>query len=455
MKSSLFIYLYIAWCFCISVQGILTGDRKVFVYDNAGYHLYLPAVFIYQDLGTLSFYPSIDSAYAPSGDIKWYSIYAQPTGNKLNKYAIGNSIFDLPFFLCAHAYTSIAGQYPADGYSLPYQLAAAISYILWSLLALLLLKRFLSYYYTDSIVLAAIAAIALGTSYYYQLTMGGGSHIYAFLLSSAMLYYTHKWHNTYLNKYLYRISAIAGLILILRPADAVIIFLPLLWGISNKASLLQKLRLFKRSNGAIFLATIIGFAIAMLQMSYWKYTTGHWVYFSYEGESFNFLHPHITEGLFSYRKGWFLYTPLALIAFTGFYFLWKQRRELVPALFITIAAAMYIVFSWKNWWYGGGFASRAMVDFLPLLALPLAALMQHIASVKKIVLKAVVVMVFLLLITLHLFQTWQYTQGIIHYDRMNKAYYWHVFGKTSYTQEDLQYLMSDKEYWDAMREAYD
>lgn len=455
MKSSLFIYLYAAWCFCISVYSTVTGERKIFVFDNAGYHLYLPAVFIYHDLGKLSFYPSIDSTYYPTGDIKWYSIHDQPTGNKLNKYAVGNSVFELPFFLCAHAYTSITHQYPADGYSLPYELAAAISYILWSLLALLLLKRFLSYYYRDGIVLLTIAGIALGTSYYYQLSAGGGSHLYAFLLASAMLYLSHKWYHTYLNKYLYRIGIVSGLILILRPVDAVIILLPLLWGVYNKASLQQKLRLIKRNNASILLAIIIAFAIALLQMGYWKYTTGHWVYFSYQGEGFDFLHPYIVEGLFSYRKGWFIYTPLALIAFAGFYYLWQTRKEVVPALFITIALAIYIVFSWKNWWYGGGFAARAMVDFLPLLALPVAALAQHFAGLKKWGIKIAACIILLSFIVLNLFQTWQYQQGIIHFDRMNKAYYWRVFGKTQYTQEDLQYLMNDKEYWDAMREAYD
>ena len=51
--------------------------------------------------------------------------------------------------------------------------------------------------------------------------------------------------------------------------------------------------------------------------------------------------------------------------------------------------------------------------------------------------------------------SYQFTKNIIHYDRMTAAYYWRVFGKTTVSEEDLQYLMSDREYWKAMSEAYD
>jgi len=453
MKSSLFIYLYAVCCFCISVYGTLTGQRNVFMFDNAGYHLYLPAAFIYHDVGKLSFYPAIDSIYQPTGSLKWYSIYPQPTGRKLNKYAIGHSIFEAPFFLTAHAYTRITGHYPADGYSLPYQLASVISYVIWSLLSLLLLRRFLSYYYGDTIVLITIATVALGTSYLYQAAMGGGSHVYGFLLAAAMLYYTHHWHRTYLNKYLYPMGIITGLALILRPVDALIITIPLFWGVYSKSTLQKKIRLLRRHSSPILLTVILCIAIAMLQMSYWKYTIGQWIYFSYVGEKFDFLHPHISRGLFSYRKGWFIYTPLALVAVAGFPFLWKAYKAPTVALLLTLCIAIYIVFSWTNWWYGGGFSARAMVDFLPLLALPLAALIYSTVQSKKII-KLPASIILLAFICLNLFQIWQYTQGIIHYDKMTKAYYWRVFGKTHYTEADLQYLMSDKEYWDGIRAAY-
>ena len=52
------------------------------------------------------------------------------------------------------------------------------------------------------------------------------------------------------------------------------------------------------------------------QMIYWNEMTGHWLYFSYgSDERFFFGDPAIIKGLFSYRKGLFIYTPLLLFAF--------------------------------------------------------------------------------------------------------------------------------------------
>ena len=36
---------------------------------------------------------------------------------------------------------------------------------------------------------------------------------------------------------------------------------------------------------------VVCFAVLMIQCSYWKYASGSWVYYSYEGEGFDFLHP--------------------------------------------------------------------------------------------------------------------------------------------------------------------
>ncbi len=455
MRSALFVWMFALLGIGISLQGMVNGSRKALVFDNSGYHLYLPAVFIYHDLGQLSFYPYVDTTYWPTGDIKWYSIYNQPGGRKLNKYAIGSSLFEAPFFLLAHGYTIATKKYPPDGYSLPYEIAVAISYIFWCICGLLLLRKFLRAYYSDTVTLLALASVSLGTNLFYQVLLGGGSHPYEFFLIAAVLYLTQQWHTTYQRKHIYLLGLILGLVLIVRPIDILVAIIPFTWGVCDSATLKNKIHLLYKNLSSITIAAILLLCITAIQMAYWKYTTGNWVHFSYCGERFNFIRPHIINGLFSYRKGWFVYTPMALISMAGFYFLWKQNRKIVLPLFLSLIAAVYLVYSWENWWYGGGFSSRPMVDFLPIAAIPLAALIHYIINIKSLLLKIITATIFIFIITLNLFQTWQYTQGIIHYDRMTGAYYWRIFGKTYYTQEDLQYLMTDKEYWDAMRTVYD
>jgi len=176
-------------------------------------------------------------------------------------------------------------------------------------------------------------------------------------------------------------------------------------------------------------------------MAYWKAVTGYWLYYSYEEEGFNFNDWHILDGLFSYRKGWFIYTPLAMLGFIGLYFVWKNKTicsYLVP-LTTYFVPVLWFTFSWWMWWYGGGFGSRVMVESLALLAIPIAALTEWVFRSGKGV-RIAFVLILTAGIALNLFQSWQYNKAIIHWDSMNKAYYWHVFGKTKITDEDVKML---------------
>src|SRR4051812_27197102 len=82
--------------------------KEALAWDIAGYYLYLPASFIYKDIGPLAYYPRLDSAYKLSGDDKMFGIYDIPaTGRRLDKFPAGVALFELPFFLTAHAYVSL------------------------------------------------------------------------------------------------------------------------------------------------------------------------------------------------------------------------------------------------------------------------------------------------------------------------------------------------------------
>ena len=179
-------------------------------------------------------------------------------------------------------------------------------------------------------------------------------------------------------------------------------------------------------------AVLVASLFLLLQMSYWKYATGHWLLFSYQGEGFEFSNPHIIEGLFSYRKGWFIYTPIALLGFLGAPFLYAKNATksyglLFAAYFIT---TIYVVFSWKMWFYGGSFGCRALVQSLPMLALPLTALFQALHEKSKWLFGGLASLVFAL-IALNVFQTWQYTFAILHWADMTEAYYKSVFLQTT------------------------
>jgi hypothetical protein len=65
---------------------------------------------------------------------------------------------------------------------------------------------------------------------------------------------------------------------------------------------------------------------------------------------------------------------MAIVMLLGFIPLWKKDKKLAPALGVFMVVIIYSIFSWSQWWYGGGFSCRPLVETYPVLALPLAAL---------------------------------------------------------------------------------
>lgn len=412
------------------------GD--VLKFDPSGYYLYLPAAFIYQDESELAFYPSIDAQYHPSGDVKWYSIYEQPqTKKRLNKYPIGVALGELPFFLITDTWLRYSTQYPRDGYSTPYQFAVGMSTIIWAVLGLVVLGRFLLRTFSATTTLVTLFLVAFGTNLYcytsYELGM---AHALLFLLFACVLNLTERWYSTGRSSFSILLGLALGWIAITRPVDIVIVFIPLFWPLGPNKGRLEFLRKHWKQ---MMLSAIAFLCIVSIQMVYWKTVTGHFIYYSYEGEYFEFRHPHVLDGLFSYRKGWFVYTPLAFIGMLGFFPLFKRNRKILPPLLLFFAASFYLIFSWHQWYYGWGFGCRSLVGALAVLSIPLAALIDYLLK-KGTFVKVIAAVAAILIIALNIFQTNQYGAAVIVGDGMNKTYYWRVFGKMQASDEDKKLL---------------
>jgi len=442
----------VCWFFMLSALSvaIFTGKWKkktILVWDVSSYYLYNPALIKYHDLFNLGFYDTIDSAYKPSGDFRRYAMTPYVlTGKKIIKYPIGVALFELPAFLGAWLYCIINKNYFSDGWSEPFQLAIAFNTILFVFLGLLFLRKFLRNWFSDTATAITLLILGFGTNlFYYSCIEPGLSHPYLFFLFCLILLYTVRWHQTPS----FRVSIILGLALgmavVTRPICLWIVVFPLFWLTPGYHSFKDKTGLFLREwrrTGIAFLTLLIPL---FLQMVYWKIASGYWLYYSYEGEGFNFSEWHLIDGLFSFRKGWFVYTPLAATGFIGLSVVWftKAWRFYLVPLFIYFIPMLYFVFSWWMWWYGGGFGSRVMVESLSVLAFPMAALTERLIHSRWLV-HLFFILIFLAGITLNLFQSWQYNKGIIHWDSMNRAYYWKVFGKTKIIKEDRKLLTPPK-----------
>lgn len=410
-------------------------ENRTLHWDKSSYYAFLPATFIYHDLDRMDFIDSMNAKYYFVLDVPYYGMIEQPNGKRLDRYHVGVSVFQLPFFAIAHLITSVGNEYPADGYSPYYMLWVCISTAFWSALGLLVLGNFLRRYFSNGITIAVLLLIAFGTNLYIYSTFETGmSHPYSLFLIACVLNLTDKWYRSSQTKWVALLGIVFGLIFIVRPVNIMCLLIPLLWQTKHER-LNNRIPFFTRQGKGILLATIIGIAVCFIQLSYWKYITGHWLIYSYQGEYFNFSDPRIIDGLFSYRKGWFVYTPLAFIAAIGFLFLRKEYAKTLPALLSTMIVTIYVVFSWENWYYGGSFGCRALIEFFAVMAFPLAALINYLLG-KGAIIKMGTAILLLAIISLNLWQTFQFDKGVIPWDKNTKEHYRKLFFKLDHTPED-------------------
>ena len=415
--------------------------RNMLGWDETGYYIYLPAAFIYNDVGKLGFYPKIEQDYDLNSGAKLYGIYDEPTGNKLDKYTAGTAICEMPLFLLAHWYTlNDQKDFKKDGYSRPYMVSVVFSMITWVFAGLFFLRKFLLKYFSEAATAVTLLLIAFGTNlYFYTVCTLSMSHPFSFALFCFLLYATEQWYSNGRSINVILMGVVMGLIVITRPTNVVIAILPLCWKYKD-GKVADKLLFYKKQLWPIIASVLAFLLVLMIQCSYWKYVTGKWVYFSYEGEGFDFSDPQIWRGLFSYQKGWFVYTPIAFIAIVGLIPLFRKYKRLTGIMLLYLAVNIYIVFSWRNWYYGGSFGCRALIESMAVVAIPLAMIIEWIFSSKKMLLNILTLTVFSFFIALNVFQSYQLINNKTEWARTNRAFYWRTLGKLDVTAEDRKLL---------------
>lgn len=192
---------------------------------------------------------------------------------------------------------------------------------------------------------------------------------------------------------------------------------------------------------------ISAFAIGGLQLVYWKIYAGSWLYFSYgENQTFSWLHPHVFDVLLSYKKGWLVYTPVMILSVIGVVILFLNNRFFFYPVVLFMLLYFYLVSAWDNWWYGGSFSMRAMIQSYPVLSFAVASFVNWISA--KAFLKWLTTGFVLFCIWLNVVYTWQayYSpQIIMDGESMNAKYYWKVFGKFRIDPDTKKFLDTDEE----------
>ncbi len=414
-------------------------NEGIIHWDIISYYGYLPATFIYKDV-TCKFLNNPPKDYTGV-------IWAEKSANEcfVFKTSMGMSILYSPFFFIAHALAKSLG-YKPDGYTIPYRFAIAMSCVFYLLIGLFFLRKVLEHFFSKWIIAITLFSIVICTNLiHYSIQEAGMSHVYSFSLFSIFLFLVIKWYEKPNYAFIILIGLIGGLITLIRPTNIIVFTIFILYGICSFSDFKQRIIFFIKSYKKIILMTIGFFIIWLPQFLYWKTTTGYYLYYSYGNDgNFFFTHPVIIRGLFSYRNGWLLYTPIMILAISGMIFLKKQIRNLYFPFSIFIILNVYVIFSWWCWWYTG-MGNRAFIESYAILSIPLAAFFQWTFYNKRIFFKIFFFCLFIIFNLFGIYHTLKYHYGSLHHCGMTKKAYWQSFGKLR-PQGNYYYLLRVPDY---------
>ncbi|NOY38144.1 MAG: hypothetical protein GXO83_11305 [Chlorobi bacterium] len=395
---------------------------EVIQWDVISYYAYLPAVFIYHDID-LDFRDENIDKFA---NLVWP--LPTPTGKKAIVTSMGMSYLYAPFFFIAHG-VALVTNYEPDGYSVPYRFALVFSALFYLILGLIFLRKVLRYYFTENVTAVVLVTVVLGTNLlYYSVYEAPMSHAYSFSLIAIFIFLTRWFFRKPGAVSALLIGLVSGLIALIRPTNIIILLILLLWDITSWKSFVNRIVFFLRRIDLVLLMVLLFFAVWVPQFLYWHHVSGKYLYFSYGaiGGKFFWKNPQFWNILFSYKKGWLVYTPVMLFTLAGlFWSSWKQPAFLIPVL-VYFIINLYILASWWSWWFGGCYGNRAFIDSYALLALPLGVMVEKILSLKRPLRYSLMGSLFVLVLY-NDFQIRQYNHGALHYWWMNREAYWEDF----------------------------
>lgn len=430
-------WLVIASIVFVSVFSLRKGWLNVITWDVVGYYHYLPALFIDHDirLENLAHQEALRQKYDFSSSL--YQFHeVEGTSAHVDQYSYGMALAYSPAFFVGHWCAGWFG-YEQDGFSWPYQCSLWLWTLLWIALGFFQLRKLLLHFFSEAITSWLIIALIFGSNYLFNVAGAmATSHGYLFTYFVLFLNAVIRWQHQQTIRSLISVCLIAGLAAICRPTEILWMIIPLLWGVDSVKSLLIRVKYFLwNKKGELIVAAVVFIALAFPQFLYWKTVTGHWIYNSYSnpGEGFDFLSPHTYSFLFSARKGWFIYTPMAAIGAFG---LWKLKNY-APYLWwsfgVYFLVNLYLVSSWTTWWYAQCFSQRAMVQTLPMILIGLGFLWKNIEFTKWRGKLSLVVSI--LSVVIGLWFNLLYHRYVLHMDRMTPQYLSKVFYRWNKTSE--------------------
>ncbi len=308
-----------------------------------------------------------------------YGMYLPPPAAPI--FYLGTSTLAAPVALLAHPLAAFLGRLGilpgGDGYG-PLEIGAA----------------------TWSSMMLAVGAVALTHRLARRYAGGPASAIAvtAFLFASPMAFFAYVWPGYPHAASAFLVAAfllawsrddappgalryallglLGGALALVHPQDILFLALPAM----DLAGSMRRGRWIGVLQGGAALAggAIAGFAP---QVAAWVRTTGRWLPNVYAdiGDPFRWSRPAILEVLFSRFNGLFTWTPLALFAAAGIFFLRRSHPRIFRGLLVILVLEWWAIASYGYWWGGASFGARYFLSVWPVLGVGLALVVARLA----------------------------------------------------------------------------
>lgn len=429
-----FVSCLIAW---ESLDNLNTNDdRCLNLADGFGYYMYLPHLF---DEGSLymtqEWAESVQDEYCRGCDV--YQLAKRDNGNNIDIYHIGLSYVLLPSYVVGDVVARSSG-YKSDGFSTPYHVMSILNRLFFIILGLIFFGKLLLLFVSDKIAALTILLIYLASNVYVTFVHQWDlPHLYLFTINSIFLYHFFKFCSFKKRRSLIYAAIFFGLTTSIRPTQVLIGIIPLIFLLKEYGNT----KLFWKS---ILLFPLMSLLWNIPQILYWSIVGGELITANLHTEDIVLVDPNMIDFLFSYRKGWLLYSPMFLLLPLGLYKLYNINRTLFWASGSFIILYIYILSSWETWYYAHSFGSRVMVDIYPIIGLVIALYLNSIS--KKIGAGLLIIFSFACL-ALNFIQSAQMEKGYLHTERMSKEHYWYIFGRLDIPEYNESRLLIDRSHF--------
>lgn len=379
--------------------------------DPEGYFQYLPHFFL--------------RSWEHFKHLPWAIPYGE--GTTLSVFTCGVAILWSPFFLIAHFITLFLG-YEATGHGNIYYGSVLVAALFYVFTGLYFIYRLLIKEFGHRVSLITAGLFILGTNlFYYTFIMGAGmSHAYSFSMIAIYIYFVHKFFETGKLKHLIFFAIPFAIAVLIRPTNIIAGFYFFLYGVFNGRTLLDRGQYWLKNYWVLGVIMLAGFVVAIPQMLYWHTVTGSFITYSYQDYGFPYLfNPKIGIVLFGKYNGWLTYTPLVIFALYGLGKALRNRAFNSIAILLILVLAIYINASWWAPTFSAAVGQRAMIDFLPFLAFPMALVVKSYFEQNKTI--RIILFVVLLVI---LFYNIQFAFRYQAYEWWDKPFTWAKFWRT-------------------------